>query len=149
MREEELPGYLERLQAEYAEDMTENGGMSEDAARRKAAADVATVFPDGLASDVEARVVEDDAGTAVGHLVYAEREQHGSRYAFVYDIRIDEARRGQGFGRAAMELLEAEARERGLPQVQLNVFGGNEAARALYRSLGFAELSVQMGKELR
>jgi ribosomal protein S18 acetylase RimI-like enzyme len=149
MREEELPGYLERLRAEYADDMIRNGGMSEDAAHRKAAADVATVFPEGLASEVEARVVEDDSGAAVGHLVYAEREQFGSRYAFVYDIRIDEARRGQGFGRAAMELLEGEARERGLPNVQLNVFGGNERARALYRSLGYEELSVQMGKELR
>jgi ribosomal protein S18 acetylase RimI-like enzyme len=149
MREDELPEYLDRLRAEYALDMVENGGMAEDAARRKAAADVATVFPDGLASDVDARVVEDDSGAAVGYLVFAEREQHGGRYAFVYDIRIEEARQGQGLGRAAMELLEAEARARGLPQVQLNVFGGNEPARALYRSLGFDELSVQMGKELR
>jgi ribosomal protein S18 acetylase RimI-like enzyme len=28
------------------------------------------------------------------------------------------------------------------------VFGGNDRARGLYRSLGFDELSVQMGKDL-
>jgi ribosomal protein S18 acetylase RimI-like enzyme len=148
MREDELPaGYLERLRAEYADDLTRNGGMPE-VARRKAAADLAIVFSDGLASDVEVRVVEDESGAPVGVLVFAEREQHGGRYAFVYDVRIDAARRGQGLGRAAMELLEAEARGRGLPLVQLNIFAGNEPARALYRSLGFEELAVQMGKEL-
>jgi hypothetical protein len=46
------------------------------------------------------------------------------------------------------ELLEQEVRARGLPQMQLNVFGSNARARGLYRSLGFEELSVQMGKEL-
>ena len=54
-----------------------------------------------------------------------------------------------GLGRATMELLESEVRDRGLENVELNVFGGNEIARKLYRSLGFDERFVQMGKRLR
>jgi ribosomal protein S18 acetylase RimI-like enzyme len=32
--------------------------------------------------------------------------------------------------------------------VELNVFGGNDVARNLYRSLGYVETSIQMGKDL-
>jgi hypothetical protein len=51
-------------------------------------------------------------------------------------------------GRAAMQLAEQAARERGLDRVELNVFGGNTAARGLYRSLGYDEVAVFMGKNL-
>ena len=61
---------------------------------------------------------------------------------------IDEGRRGRGFRRAAMQLAEREARARGIGRVELNVSGGNEVARSLYRSLGYTETSVQMAKEL-
>ena len=36
----------------------------------------------------------------------------------------------------------------GLDRIELNVFGGNEVARGLYRSLGFAESAVYMGKDV-
>jgi ribosomal protein S18 acetylase RimI-like enzyme len=47
-----------------------------------------------------------------------------------------------------MELFEAEARREGFTRIELNVWGGNERARSLYRTLGYAELAVQMGKPL-
>jgi ribosomal protein S18 acetylase RimI-like enzyme len=148
MRDDELPSYLERLLESYADDISRNGGMTPETARRKAEADVERLFPAGTAPGMELRVVEDEAGNVVGHLVYAEREQHGSRYVFLYDIEIDEAHRGRGLGRAALLRLEDEVRARGLDRIELNVFGGNEAARNLYRSLGFEESSVLMGKNL-
>jgi ribosomal protein S18 acetylase RimI-like enzyme len=149
MREDEFASFAERSQAVYTADLIVNGRMAEAIARRKAASDFGGLFPQGFDSDVELRVVEDDAGSEVGHVVWGEREQHGGRYAFLYDIEIRETERGRGFGRAAMELLEQEVRGRGYDRLQLNVFGGNERARTLYRSLGFEELSVQMGKTLR
>jgi len=45
-----------------------------------------------------------------------------------------------------MLLAEAEARRRGLTHVGLAVMGGNETARRLYRSLGYAETFVSMEK---
>jgi ribosomal protein S18 acetylase RimI-like enzyme len=148
MREDEFGAYLDRSRRGYEAELTRDGGTSPETAARKAEADYRNLFSDGFDSDVELRVVEDDAGDAVGWVVYGEREQHGARYAFLYDVEIDEAQRGRGLGRAAMELLEAEVRARGFGRLQLNVFGGNAPARALYRSLGFEELSVQMGKDL-
>ncbi len=47
-----------------------------------------------------------------------------------------------------MVALEGEARVRGLRAIEFNVWGGNVVARSLYRSLGYAERSVFMGKEL-
>jgi RimJ/RimL family protein N-acetyltransferase len=41
-----------------------------------------------------------------------------------------------------MVYAEEEARRRGLDRVGLMVFGGNEVARNLYRSLGYAEIAV-------
>ena len=93
-------------------------------------------------------VVEDvETGRAVGRAWLGERFV-GEPIGFLYDIEIAEQLRGQGLGREAMLLVEEEARRRGFAEIRLNVFGGNEAARALYRSLGFAEFAIGMRKRL-
>jgi len=48
----------------------------------------------------------------------------------------------------AMAELDDEVRALGLDRLRLNVFGHNAPARALYRSPGYEELSVLMGKSL-
>jgi ribosomal protein S18 acetylase RimI-like enzyme len=47
-----------------------------------------------------------------------------------------------------MLALEDEVHAHGLARIELNVFGGNEVARGLYRSLGNAEAAVRMDKKL-
>jgi len=47
-----------------------------------------------------------------------------------------------------MLLAEAEAHRRGFRRIGLNVFGGNEIARNLYRSLGYTETAIHMRKNL-
>jgi len=84
----------------------------------------------------------------VGRLWLAERELGGRRVLYLYDISIEPGHQGRGYGRATMKLAEQEARARGIGRIELNVFGGNEVARNLYRSLGYVETSVQMGKDL-
>ena len=65
---------------------------------------------------------------------------------WVYDIEIDPEHRGRGLGRDAMRLAEEEARRLGRQRIKLNVFARNAVARALYLSLGFEEMSIQMSK---
>jgi ribosomal protein S18 acetylase RimI-like enzyme len=55
-------------------------------------------------------------------------------------VGIDAAWRGRGAGRALLEALIAEARERGLPGLSLSVEEENTRARRLYRSLGFVDV---------
>ena len=60
--------------------------------------------------------------------------------------------RGAGLGRRLMRGIVAEARARGLRRMRLEVFVGNDRARALYDSLGFValrRLDIFQGKPAR
>ncbi len=73
----------------------------------------------------------------------------GGSVLFVYDVSILPEWQGRGYGRAAMRFGGGARPPRAAStHIELNVFGGNEVARNLYRSLGYVETSVQMRKEL-
>ena len=144
----ELATYLQRLIAGYAEDMVVNGGLEPDVAKRKSEADNAALFPEGRPGAGTAVYVVEVDGVPVGNAMLGERDRFGRQFAFVYDIIVNEEQRGRGIGRRGMELLEEEARRRGFDRIELNVFGGNVVARSLYRSLGYDEVAVTMGKSI-
>lgn len=152
LRDEELPELIDTLRGEYVRTLVADAGMSSDDAEDKASADHRSLFP-GRRRQPNQRIylLEDGTtGELRGHLFWAERQPPGltTTRAFLYEIYIEERFRGKGLGRRAMELLEAEVRDEGLPGIDLNVWGGNDPARSLYRSLGFSERSVFMSKEL-
>jgi ribosomal protein S18 acetylase RimI-like enzyme len=150
LRDDEFDAWVEHGKAEYARDMIVNAGAPPDQAREKAESDWQTLLPQRVETpDQFIYAVEDESGERVGSVWFARREtQFEGWVAFVYAIEIDEQSRGRGFGREAMLLLEDEARARGLDRISLNVFGGNEVARSLYRSLGYAETAVWMAKQI-
>ena len=82
-------------------------------------------------------VAEDDLGSVVGRLSLA-RDQHPSS-AHVADLGLMVARthRRQGIGRALMEQAVRWARLAGVRKLELHVFPHNDAAIALYESMGF------------
>jgi ribosomal protein S18 acetylase RimI-like enzyme len=92
---------------------------------------------------------ENGAGSAVvGSLwigPYPDEREHAM---WVWSVALDEEYRGRGLGKAAMLLAEDEARRRGATEIGLNVFGFNDVAIGLYRSLGYETSSVQMRKIL-
>jgi len=145
MDQDEFARWLPIMRDSYAEDIVRSGS-DEDAARRKAIEDTEQLFPGERPSpDQYVFVVEAD-GEAVGDLWFAERATGLGRCLWIYDIRIDEAYRGRGYGREAMLLAEVEARQRGYNRIGLNVFGNNDVARSLYRSLGYEENAIVMSK---
>jgi ribosomal protein S18 acetylase RimI-like enzyme len=150
VRESELPEFIRKAREGYAEQIERHAYTPREEARAKAEADIAALLPDGRVPQGHyAFVIEDEStGEAVGRLWFAERARGAETVAWIYEISIDEHARGRGLGRDAMLLLEDEVRRRGWPAIALNVFGGNEPARSLYRSLGYAEVSVWMSKEL-
>ncbi len=143
LREDELPEVLQRQRTDYRTQLVEWAGLSKELAERKTAEDTASL-PEG----VELNALEADDGRRVGTMFFAERRYYGEPRMFLYDLWVDPDERGRGYGRAAMEALEAEARSRGLPVVEFNVWGGNAVARSLYRTLGYEERSVFMGKNV-
>jgi ribosomal protein S18 acetylase RimI-like enzyme len=148
LRKNEYAAWRRQVTDGYAEEIETLGDTPRRAARSKAKADMAAVLPDGLATQGHWIFVLEQGATRVGRLWLAERKLDGRRVMFIYDIEVDEEHRGQGLGRAAMLLAEAEARARGIGRIELNVFGGNDAARGLYRSLGYVERAVSMGKDI-
>jgi ribosomal protein S18 acetylase RimI-like enzyme len=64
-------------------------------------------------------------------------EFHG-RDGFIDELYVAPAHRGAGIGREAMELVEREARDRGLRALHLAVDRENIRAQGLYQSSGFA-----------
>jgi ribosomal protein S18 acetylase RimI-like enzyme len=152
LRDDELPDFIERGKREYTRALVDEAGLSPERAAAKTESDYASLFPDGMRQpNQRISVLEDaDSGETVGRLFWGERQppDGGGPRCYLYDIEIDEGYRGRGLGRRAMQLLEQEARALGLPGIDLNVWGGNDVARSLYRSLGFLERGVFMSKEL-
>jgi GNAT superfamily N-acetyltransferase len=148
LREDEFDAWRAATRDGYAYSIEFEGGVPHDAAQKKADDDFAAVLPDGIATKGHLFYVVDEGDGPVGDLWLAEREGMSGPQLFVYDVHVDEAQRGKGYGRRLMEFADEEARRLGLPRIALNVFGGNEVARQLYRSLGYYESAVFMVKEL-
>ena len=148
--DEEFDAYVAHGQAAYARDMVDQAGVPREAAEAKAEQDWKTLLQQRLASPGQFLFAVEDAASRerIGDVWYAERDNDLGKVAFVYSIEIFEPFRGRGLGRQAMGLIEEEARSRGLTKISLNVFGGNDIARSLYRSLGYAETAVFMAKTL-
>jgi len=111
----------------------------------------AALLPQGLATPGQFFVHLHDAasGERVGQLWWAEGGKGERQEAYVYNIEIGEAARRRGHARAAFAELERVAREHGMDQVGLHVFGHNAGARRLYDELGFEPTSITMRKVLR
>jgi ribosomal protein S18 acetylase RimI-like enzyme len=148
MRDDEFRTWLPLMRERYAEDMIRDAGLPPERANAKAADDVERLFPGGQPSNEQLVFVIQAEGEPVGDLWLAERDEGFQPGMFIYDIRVDEGHRGRGYGKAAMLFAEEEARRRGQGRIVLNVFGRNEVARRLYRSLGYEEDAVSMSKKL-
>ena len=148
MREDEFHAWLPHMRAGYAEAIRRDGGASTEAAQAKADRDVEQLFPGGEPSAEQAVFVIEEDGQPVGELWVAERDGDLGRALWIYDVHVRADRRGRGLGKAAMSFAEDEARRRGVGRVALNVFGGNEVARGLYRSLGYKEMAIVMDKDV-
>ena len=119
LRDDEFPVLLEAAREFYVGDLERHAGMTSAEADEKADRDHRALFPEGRPAEGQHLfVIEDERGDAVGRLFFAERA------------------------------FETRARELGAEKITLNVFGGNEVARSLHRSLGYVEESVHMGKRL-
>jgi ribosomal protein S18 acetylase RimI-like enzyme len=148
LREDEFDAWYEAARAGYALSIEEDGGVPHAEAQAKSVKDMSTLWPNGFPNDDHLVSVIEADGEAAGWLWVTARPGMSGEQLFVYEVRVAEAHRGKGLGRALMEFAEEEARRRGLPQVALNVFGGNTVARNLYRTLDYRESAVFMVKKL-
>jgi len=144
LREDEYEAWDAAHRAEYGRGLVEHVGMPREQAQAKVERDVAHVLPDGLATASTHIWAVEEEGRVVGTVFVGVRDGG----AWLYDITIAADERGKGYGRAAMTALEDEVRALGYDTIGLNVWGGNDVARGLYRLLGWVEESVHMRRKL-
>lgn len=149
MTDDELAAWLPTAFDAYIAERIRNGD-SEEFARRRADEQHKVYFPGGRPAARHELFMLDDGGQRVGMVWVGPRpnQEDDPTQAWLYDIEIDEGRRGRGDGRMAMQLLEAHLISVGVRELGLNVFGDNLVARHLYSRAGFREVSAVMAKEL-
>lgn len=149
MDEDSFAAFVEESVPAYAADKVRSGNWSQDESIQRAGQEFLTFLPQGLATPGQHLYTVRDAasGRPVGSLWLGELP--GSKRAgFIYDIKIDAAERGRGYGEAAMRAAEAESRRLGHVALKLHVFADNHIARALYAKLGYEVTNLNMSKPL-
>ncbi|HEY4225050.1 MAG TPA: GNAT family N-acetyltransferase [Pseudolysinimonas sp.] len=141
----EFAAFLVVQREEYAADVAQANAIPLEAALAQADEQMAGFLPDGMRTAGHRLLVVLDGDRPIGQLWIGPHPRR-SDHAYVYEIVIDEADRGRGFGRDAMLAAEELARADGALAIGLNVFGFNERARGLYASLGYDVASLQMLK---
>jgi len=145
----EIDAYVDHVALGYFQQRIEYGSEPPEVAERHTAEAMERFFPHRRPAEGQHLFAAEVAGEVVGSLWLAEQARGGpDGQGWVYDVEIDPAYRGKGYGRALMEVAERQAREYGCSSLGLNVFGGNEVAIRLYQSLGYRTTSQQMNKRL-
>jgi RimJ/RimL family protein N-acetyltransferase len=90
-------------------------------------------------SDREATLVALAGGRIVGSIGIQRDEHPVTRHVATLGMYVARDWRGRGVGTALMREAISWARSVGVEKLELTVYPGNAAARALYRRFGFAE----------
>jgi len=148
MTDAEFALFRTRAVRDYAADKLKAGEWPAERAEELAEAQTDHLLPEGPRTPgMLLLMAETDQDGPVGYAWLALTGQEPDR-AWIYDIAIDEEKRGKGYGRALLNGLEAAAFEHGCGSIGLNVFAGNDVARRLYERAGFHLTSIQMAKPL-
>jgi ribosomal protein S18 acetylase RimI-like enzyme len=148
MTETELEMHLEKTIPEYAAENVAAGYWSEEEALERSRKAFANLLPLGVKTENNYlfRIQLEENGEKIG-MIWMKHEAprpHG----FIYDIALDEAQHGKGYGKQTMLALEEFARELGLKTIGLHVFANNMAAMKLYKGMGYEVTSQNMTKKL-
>ncbi|MGB7873915.1 MAG: GNAT family N-acetyltransferase [Anaerolineales bacterium] len=144
----EFEVYLEKTVPEYAADKVGAGHWSEEEALERSRKSYDELLPQGIKTENNYlfRIQLEENGEKIG-IIWMKHEvprPHG----FIYDIALDEAQRGKGYGKQTMLALEEFAKELGIETLALNVFMYNTPAMKLYKRLGYEVTSQNMAKQL-
>ncbi len=91
--------------------------------------------------------VQNDQIAGFLSMVFYRSFLHKVGSALINELVVDEAGRGQGIGKRLVEAAIAEARKRGMDEIEVSTEVDNLAAREFYRRVGFDEEYVLLGKE--
>lgn len=148
MTENEFERFLEKAVPEYAAENVRAGYWSEVEALELSRESHQRLLPQGVktAHNYLFSIQIQETGQEVG-ILWLKHEAPAPR-GFIFNIRLDEAERGKGYGKQAMLALEAVAKSLGIELIGLHVFAHNPVAMQLYKNLGYEVTSQNMTKKL-
>jgi ribosomal protein S18 acetylase RimI-like enzyme len=146
MTEAEFDEWRVTIARAYADEQVKSGNWAPEEALGLALAGNADLLPRGLATEGMLLLTALRPNSApVGRVWLGLKHPRGTAdCAFLYGIEVDQPYRGQGYGRALLAAAEDAVRSHGVSALELNVFGSNATAIALYRSAGYVVLQQQM-----
>lgn len=148
MTKEDYDFWSLRSRMNYAQSKMKSYGMPREEAVKAANAEFERHLPEGKESKDNFLYAAHAENSRVGFLWLQVRGQNSRRFAYVCDIVVEPDQRGKGYGKEIMIAAEEAAKQMGLAKVGLHVFGNNEPAIALYRSLGYVTTDLNMEKSL-
>lgn len=147
MRPDEYAAYLDYFIPDYAAEISTNYGLSDVDARAQAIRETDEDLPQGVetAGHVLLCIIA-GAGAVIGYLWY--RPDLAARSAFISDFHILTGQQGNGYGKQALALLEAELADSGFTQIRLRVAADNNRAKHVYDRSGFRITGINMSKTI-
>jgi len=140
--------FLEESNIGYAKDLSRTYDLSLEEAKKMADSQIkyALDTKNGLIEVRVESIVDESNNNIVGGIWYNIDKENLKTH--IYQIIIDEAHRGQGYGKQALSKVHEFCKTQNVTTVTLSVFGWNQVAFKLYESLGYEILRYGMQKDL-
>lgn len=151
MTEIEFDKWQETIAEDFAAEQVAVGRWTQEGSVQRALESNAELLPLGISAPRMLLLCGVDSdGDPVGRAwVGFDHPREAPDTAFLYNIEVAEQRRGSGLGRALLTAIESAVLDAGVSALELNVFGRDLPAVALYDSSGYAVTTQQMRKDLR
>jgi ribosomal protein S18 acetylase RimI-like enzyme len=150
MRGHEFPDFVAYFVPDYAAEISANYDVDIDVARTRAEQTISDDLGQGVdtVGQVLLCIVRDDDAEdrPIGYL-WCTPDKAGET-VFISDFYIYPNHRGFGFGKRALNALEAMFRATGHTDIQLRVATNNQIAQHLYTAAGFRTTGINMRKPI-
>lgn len=150
MTELEYKDYYDFLIKDYAKENVKAGFWAEEESIEKSKKQTDSLLPKGLKTENQFLFsIYGDDDTNIGVLwVNISENKIYEKHAFIYDIRLNEASRGKGYGKKSLQAMDEWLRSLKVKDVALHVFDENKIAINLYEKSGYSFKSHNMLKKL-
>ena len=151
MNEESFSTYQKQAIPSYAKDNVDAGRWEEADSLERSEKDFKRLLPDGgqTKDNYLYNIIEDISGKNVGHIWVKLEDNIRTKSAFIYDIEVHEQYRRNGYAKSALFCIEKVVADLGAISLGLHVFNNNPAALALYKSINYQVVSLNMQKAIK
>lgn len=150
MRPDEFDVFRRRIEADHARNLAFARQISPGVARAMAEERVAIFLPDGLSTKNQFlySIMLTGESAPIGSVWYRLQDHHGEFHAYLMELVMEEAFRGEGIGSSSLRLVEERARKSGAVSLHVDLFFHNNRGKSLLQELGYLPAELGFSKRL-